>query len=185
MHAVLFGTCIDPRVETHLHPNSFAATSVSIISALQKQSIAFKTYQGELNLKISPFSGFGSVFSCSLSTWKLWGCRGAVFRDWNSPQAQKVSETNSHIRIRRDIWGQCWPLEVGETLSSCHGGIDETALEAPPLPEGAGMRCTRPVTLPLCFLCPGAEARLRTTHSQSETGWRRSWRPPRAIPSLS
>ena len=73
---------VDPRVETYLHPNSFAATSVSIISALQKQSIAFKTYQGELNLKTSPFSGFGSVF-CSLSTWKLWGCRGGVFRMQN------------------------------------------------------------------------------------------------------
>ena len=40
--------------------------------------LAFRTHQGELNLKTSPFFGTGSVFSCSLSIWKLWGCRGGV-----------------------------------------------------------------------------------------------------------
>ena len=38
---------------------------------------------------------------------------GRAFRGWNSPQAQKVSETGSHIGIRRGVWGQCWPKTRG------------------------------------------------------------------------
>lgn len=51
---------VDPSVDTDLHPNSFTAPSVTMI-------LAFRTHQGKLNLKTSPFFGTGSVFSCSLS----------------------------------------------------------------------------------------------------------------------
>ena len=80
------------------------APSVSKIAALQKQATAFSMCQGELNLKTSHFLGSNSVLSTSLSTLSLWGYRAEGFAEAEIPlRPQKVSETSSHVRIRRGV----------------------------------------------------------------------------------
>ena len=65
---------VHPSVDTCLHPSSFTASSVSMISALLKHPTAFRTHQGELNLKTSPFSGSDCLLlSLYLEFVGLWG----------------------------------------------------------------------------------------------------------------
>ena len=95
---------VHPSVDTCLHPSSFTASSVSMISALLKHPTAFRTHQGELNLKTSHFLGSDSVLSTSLSTLSLWDYRAEGFAEAEIPlRPQKVAETSLHVRIRRGV----------------------------------------------------------------------------------
>ena len=99
--------------------------------------------QGERNLKTFHILGSDSVLSTSLSTLSLWGYRAEGFAEAEIPlRPQKVSETSLHVRIRRGVYGQCWPQVQRWEKPRPHilVGLEDTVLEAPSLPDGGGLR---------------------------------------------
>ena len=115
---------VDPSMDTHPHPNSLTAPSVSIIPALQKQATPFRTYHSELNLKTSPFSGSCSLLSYSLSTWTLCSWKGRCV------QKLKFPSGSGSVRDKLTCQSKEGSPEVGQTSSLCHSGIDDGALKA-------------------------------------------------------
>ena len=85
--------------------------SVSIISALQKQAMAFKACHSELKLKTSLISGPGSVF-CSLYSdlVRLWerGLQRLKFPSGSESVRDKFTSQN-----KEGVWGAVCPESRG------------------------------------------------------------------------